>query len=90
MAEPVTVRLKSPIQFGSDTISELTFRKGRAGDMRGLDFNGRSVSMDTLMTVASRLSGQPTAVIALIDEEDCGEVFSIATGFIEKCLTTGS
>lgn len=89
MAEPLKLKLRTPVEFGKDTIEELTFRRGRMGDMKGVPI-GDSISMDTIMLVASRLSGQPTAVIERLDEADAGEVVGLAMGFIGRCLATGS
>jgi hypothetical protein len=84
--EPTKLRLKAPIALGSETIEELTFRRGRFGDLKGIDL--AAVNMDAIMVVAGRLSGQTTAVIERLDEEDVGEVVAIVTGFFARSLGT--
>lgn len=88
LESPVTIRLKRPIEFGSERVEELSFRKGRAGDLRGIKL-GLEIQADTLITIAARLCGRTTAVIERLDEADCGEVFALALGFIGRCLGTG-
>jgi hypothetical protein len=90
MAEPTVIRLKHPIEFGKDrVIEELAFRRGRIGDMKGLDLREDSIPWNAIIAIASRLSGQPTQVIEKLDEEDAGEVVSLVTGFYLRCLATG-
>lgn len=91
MSEPerTIIKLKRPITLGSEVIDELAFRRGRMGDLKGLPLRLDDVPWDALMTVAGRLTGQPTAVIERIDAEDAGEVVSRALGFYMGCLTTG-
>jgi len=89
MEEPVTVKLKHPIEFGKDTvIEELTFRRGRLGDLKGVVVQ-EHIPVDDLIMVAGRLCGQPAAVMAKLDEDDAGEVLALALGFLGRCLTTG-
>jgi len=88
MSDTVTIKLAHPIEFGKTTIEELTFRKGRLGDMKGIRV-GEAVPMEGIMAVAGRMCGQPLAVMEKLDEEDAGEVVSIALGFIERCLLGG-
>jgi hypothetical protein len=90
MAESTTVRLKHPIEFGSQTIEELVFRRGRMGDLKGLALREDVIPWDSVMTIASRLCGQPTAVVERIDEEDAGAVVSLAVGFYMRSLVTGT
>lgn len=90
MSDPVTLKLKHPIEFGKDKlIEELTFRRGRMGDLKGLVLREDSIPWDAILTIASRMSGQPTQVIDRLDEDDVGEVTAIAVGFYTRCLATG-
>lgn len=83
MAEPklVTVKLRSPIQFGSETISELVFRPMNAG-------MARQVKTDTdhayamMLEVAQRCCGQTAAVMNQLEGDDLDEVLTVAQGFI--------
>ena len=81
---PIEVRLKTPIEFGSQRIDTLTFRRGRMADMKGIKL--AEISTESVMLAASRLSGQPLAVIERIDEDDAGRVNAIALRFLQKCL----
>lgn len=83
-----TLKLRTPIEFGSQTIEELTFRPGRLEDMKGLSIRA-ALAIDDVITIACRLSGQPTAVIGKLGAADAGEVIAIATDFYAACLTTG-
>lgn len=85
---PHVVNLKYPIEFGSERITRLELRRGRVGDTKGLKLSGE-VPMDHLVTIASRLSGQPVRVIEMLDVEDAGEVMDAALDFFAMCLATG-
>ncbi len=85
---PRVVKLQHPIQFGSERITSLEFRRGRMGDIKGMKL-GDTVATEQLVLLASRLSGQPTNVIEMLDVEDAGEVMEIALDFFAKCLAGG-
>lgn len=84
------VKLKHPVSHGSETISELAFRRGRLADMKGVSMGLLSVEADVLMKIAGRMCGQPSAVIEQLDEDDAAEVMRIALGFYMRCLQTGT
>lgn len=86
---PKTVKLRSPIQFGKDQlIEELTFRPPTAKDFRRLAIVS-GYEMDTVLTLAGRLSGQPDAVIDKLTGGDLEEVIAIASGFMPGSQSTG-
>lgn len=85
---PVTVNLRFPVQFGSQTIGTLVFRKGRAGDLRGIAL-GEMPKSEQLLELAGRLCGQPRPVMDGLDADDTAEVFAIALGFIGRCQSVG-
>lgn len=85
---PVTVTLKYPVTFGSESITSLEFRRGRMGDLRGLKIDGLP-SVDHLLLLASRLSGQPVKVIELLDAEDGARALEVALDFFARCLEDG-
>lgn len=91
---PLTLKLYKPVEFGKqETITELVFRDGRAGDLRKLDPPlkvGEHPTEDQLLTIASRMCGQPSKVIDLLSAEDAGEVVSIALGFWLRSQPGGS
>lgn len=82
---PRIVTLKHPFEFGKRRITSLEFRRGKNGDMQGINLR-EEVPMDDLVTIASRLCGETTKLIRELDFEDSGEVMSIALDFYAKCL----
>lgn len=85
---PVVVTLQHPIDFGSQHITQLTFRRGRMGDLKGISLDGIPPT-DQLMLLASRLSGQILQVIEKLDPDDTSEVLEIVLGFFARCLGSG-
>lgn len=85
---PFTLKLKHPVDFGSERITELVFRRGRAGDMKNIVLRDDLPAND-LTLIASRLCGKPTKVIDLLDMDDVGEVNDIAMDFYLKYLAVG-
>ncbi len=89
MDQPVTLTLRTPIQAGKDKLlAELTFRRGKLSDLRGVSPD--SPSVDDLMLIASRLSGEPVGIIGQLEEEDASEAMAIAIAFFRRCLQAGS
>lgn len=86
---PVTIKLKYPVEWGKDTVTEIVMRRGRGGDMKGISLHGQEIPADDLMKLAGRLAGQPSALIEKLDQDDIGEVTEIALDFFVKFLSTG-
>lgn len=86
---PRVVTLSHPIAFGSEQITELTFRRGRVGDMKNIKLVEGALPVNDIVLVASRMCGKPTQVIDLLDGEDAGEVMEIAMDFYRTCLEPG-
>ncbi len=86
---PFTVKLSRPIEFGKETIEEITLRRGRVGDLKGVRL-GTDIAADSLMLVASRMSGQPLGVIERLDADDSGPIFEAVLDFFARSLSTGS
>ena len=87
---PVTIELKSPVDYGSKCITELVFRRGRLGDLKGLPVGSmKDMKIDNLAQIAANMCGQPLKVIELLSDEDAAEVIEIALGFFARCLTGG-
>lgn len=82
---PKVIKLKHPIELGKETYTELTFRRGRLGDLRGVKIS-KDVAVDDLIKIASRMCGETTGVLERLDVEDSGEVVAIALGFIGQSL----
>lgn len=90
MDETRKLTLKKPVRFGEDTISVLEFREPEGADWRGLVMRTDGViDMDTMMTLASRLSGQPPSVIDRLKGRDFSDTLAIVGGFIGGGQGTG-
>ncbi len=85
---PRIVTLKHPIKFGSETITSLEFRRGQLRDMKGIKLRD-DLPADDLTLIASRMCGQTTNALGLIDIEDAGEVTDIALDFYKAYLGAG-
>ncbi len=86
MSAPVTVKLKEPIPFGSETIAELTLRKPKAKDFRRMPMNP---GVGDLLDLAGQLSGQPKVVIDELGAEDMHEVLERVGDFFPSGRGTG-
>lgn len=85
---PVTVTLKHPVDFGSQRIASLEFRRGRMGDMKGVKMDGVP-PIDQLLLIASRMCGQQIQILELLSDEDGAEVIELSLGFFARCLGGG-
>lgn len=86
------VKLKRPIPWGDETITELAFREIEAGDLFGFTLGALTAEADlaSLLRLAGRLCGQPEAVIKKVKGPDLGEVLKLLVGFIDAIQPTGS
>lgn len=75
-----TLKLQTPVQHGSECISELRFRKVKGRDMRNLPIEGTR-TVGHLMEIASKAAGQPMPVIDELEDVDLQEVIAIIGGF---------
>jgi hypothetical protein len=92
-APTTTVTLDTPIQRGETTITEVTLRKPRAGELRGVKL-AELLQMDvaTLRTVVPRIS-TPMLLAADIDAMDPADLLQIGTevsGFLLTKATLAS
>ena len=82
--------LKKPIQFGSQTITELTIREEVvAGDLRGIPLRDPMYADDVLKLIG-RLSAQPDVVIQAMSIADFMEVGELVQGFTALGPETGT
>jgi hypothetical protein len=86
---PRVIDLAYPFDFGKLQVSQLTFRRGRLSDIKGMKLSD-AVPTDNLILIASRMCCQPTALLEKLDVDDAGEVMAIALDFYKQCLTAGS
>ena len=88
MADPVTIELEHPIEFGSKTIAELTFRPIKAKDLRRVKApDHRRIEMT--LELAGYLSGQPTQVIDELEGNDLMKVLDLVADFLSGSPATG-
>jgi len=85
---PVTVKLSQPIALADETISELTFQRGRMGFLKGMPLDGVP-SVEQLLTLAARMCGQSTAVLELVGEADVTAVLAVPLVFFARSLKGG-
>lgn len=85
---PFTIKLKTPIDFGSERVEEITLRRGTVRDLKGIRI-GTEFPVEHLVLVASRLSGRPVGLIEKLDQDDAGPVFEVIIDFFANSLSTG-
>jgi hypothetical protein len=88
-AWPIIVDLKTPIDLGKSSVSRIELRRGRLGDLKGMQLR-EGLPADHMLLIASRLSGQPLGVIERLDMDDSGEVMAAVMDFYVRCLGAGS
>ena len=86
--KPVTVKLRHPIEFGSERIEKLKLRPIKGKDMRRLK-SPADRPMAMIIELAGYLSGQPTQVIDDLEGEDLQDVIRVVSGFFGDGLATG-
>ena len=65
---PRIVKLKYPVQWGEELISELRLRRGKGKELR--IFQGGEASIDDMTNLLAQLSGQPPSGIEERKRED--------------------
>lgn len=82
--ERETVTLDRPVRFGDRTITELTIRDGCQEDLDAMDLlEGKNAKVRQLL---SRLSGQPSEVIARLSIRDFARVMEVVNRFLGVLL----
>lgn len=81
------IKLTTPIQYGTETISELELRAPKAKDMRGLPLN---MDMDSMLMLASRCAAQPPSVIDELEFDDLTAVMEAIGSFLGRGRQTGA
>ena len=80
------IKLNTPIQWGTETITELELRAPKAKDMRGMPLQ---LAMDDMLTLASRCTAQPPSVIDELEFNDLTRVMEEIGNFTGRGLPTG-
>lgn len=87
MSEPVVIKLRKPVTFGSKVIDTITLRPLKGKDMRRLKESDGNVG--NALNFASILSGELPEVIDEIEGEDLGAVMSAVNDFFLAIRGTG-
>lgn len=79
--------LKTPLQNGSETITELVFQ----GPLKGRHMKGLPLALcyDHLLTIGGRMCGQPPSVMEELCGEDLATVLGVVTDFLPAGPRTG-
>lgn len=85
--EPITIKLDYPVQYGSETISEVTItRRMQVKDLKGtgmLDDTERGIKL------VERLTGQPPKVVEELDAIDFQRISGIIESFLSPSPVNG-
>jgi len=82
MSEPVTIKLRKPITFGSRTIEQLTIRPVKGKDLRRM--KDSDSALQSSLNMAGILSGEVSEVIDELAGEDLAEVLEVVNRFFES------
>lgn len=89
MELPYTHKLLTPVEHGSETITELVFRRRPvAKDVRGICID-RLNDGDNLVPLIARLTGNPPSLIDKVDLVDLLECGGLLGGFFPNGPRTG-
>lgn len=83
----MVVALKHPVQFGSEKITRLEFKRPKARHFRGLPLEPK---VGDIMDLMARLADVPPSVIDELEPEDLEAASSIVGGFMPGGRATGS
>jgi len=97
MAKEKLITLKEPVEFGSETVTELTMtfklKHLRGHALRvvsdGKGNGGLDLDFGTLIDLAAKLVGRAPAFLEELGEEDQGVVLQEARDFLLSRLATG-
>lgn len=81
-----TFKLKYPIEFGQEVITELEITRPKAKHIKGI---ANIDSTDGMLVVISRITGKPPKVIDDLDFEDLQGISEIIQNFTGAGLQTG-
>lgn len=85
-----SLKLKYPIQYGTETISELKFESPKAKHFKKMKIkDDGGMEIEDMLGVASRMTNQLPAVIDELHPEDMMEVVRIVGKSFSSGQTTG-
>ena len=82
----ITVKLSEPIDWGEDTITEITLTRPKAKHIEHLSGNP---TMKELLGIAQKISGHPPALIKDLDAEDAMSLVEVVGDFLDSGQETG-
>lgn len=80
------LKLKKPIQNGTETIGQLEIREPKAKDFRRMPMQP---NMGDMLNMLGSLAGQPPSVIDELSVEDMTAATEIVAGFFPSSPPTG-
>ena len=80
---PIKIKLKHPVQFGSETISEMNITRAMtAGDISEIKITKiEEITTGEVLAAVGKLAGHSRAVMDRIDPRDLGQIFEVFTSF---------
>lgn len=86
---PIKIKLDYPIEWGSDIRTEIQInRRLKLKDLKGLSMETLQ-SIDGILEVCSKLTGEPTALLEELDPDDFGKIGGHLGDFFANGLSTG-
>lgn len=86
--KPYTLKLRYPVQFGSETISELVLNRPTVLQQRRLQV-GVQLTFGDYVDVAALLCKRDVAALNLLDVEDGNRLVLAVSFFLSRGLPTG-
>jgi len=86
--EPVLIKLRSPIVFGSKRIEEITVRPIKAKHLRS--YKASEEPMKSTLAMASKLTGELPEVIDELEGDDLRDVLAAVNAFFFAIQATGA
>lgn len=83
-------KLKTPIQFGSQEITELEFRTMEAGDLRGMSLDVKNMGFSEMLDLLAKLCGQAPGVVNRMTLTDAMGAMTVLGKLLPVGLPTGN
>ena len=87
--ESIVVKLQYPIEWGSETISEVSLKRPKGKHLKGLTLSS-DVILDQLINIASKISAHPPSVFDEMDATDLLRVTGEVGRFFDGGQETGN
>ena len=79
-ASEVVLKLRTPVEMGSERITEITFQRPKGKHLKKI---GTEVNGETVMTIASKISGHPPMLFDELDVFDWRKVGEVIGDFLD-------